>query len=255
MTAQASKPISKTLGEDAYHQIRTDLLCGRMKPGERLPLRALSSRYGFGIAPLREAMSRLASERLVDFEGQRGFRVTPIDVDDLEDLAEQRINLYLSALERSIRNGDEAWECDVLVAFHMLEKAERPANRADPQFYDEWEQRHERFHEGLISACGSRWLIHFCRILSEQYGRYRRYLTLEMSASDEHWARIRQDHKALMDYAFSGNVEAALATARTHFEENVRQLLSVYRAPAETKPASRRRGTRTERAETEAGWP
>jgi hypothetical protein len=64
---------SKTLGEEVYGRLRSDLIAGRLLPETKLPFRQLSVRYGVGIAPLREALSRLASERLVQFEGNRGY--------------------------------------------------------------------------------------------------------------------------------------------------------------------------------------
>ncbi|WP_147283645.1 GntR family transcriptional regulator [Bosea caraganae] len=228
MSDQAELSVSKTLGEDVYRRLRSDLLSGRLKPGQRLPFRNLSATYSVGIAPLREAMSRLASEQLVDFEGQRGFTVAAVEAGDLLELAKLRVQLYVDALERAIRRGDDAWECEMLVAFHMLEKCPRPKNDGSDGDYDEWERRHERFHNSLISACGSRWLIKFCQTLSEQYGRYRRYVTLEMSASEAYWTRVQADHKKLLDQTLARNVEAAVEAAREHLEANIQQLLALY---------------------------
>lgn len=231
---------SKTLGEEIYRRLRSDVLSGRLKPGQRLPFRDLSASYGIGIAPLREAMARLTSEQLVDFEGQRGFTVSAMKFEDLEDLAEQRINLYLEALKRSIARGDENWECEVLVALHMLERCPRPQREGSDAAYDEWETRHERFHHSLIAACGSRWLINFSTILSEQYGRYRRYLTMEMSASDDYWERIRVDHKLLVDRAIERDVEGAVNAARDHLSTNFQQMRELYNSritQGDTEPA------------------
>ena len=74
---------SKTLGEEIYRRLRSDVLSGRLKPGQRLPFRDLSASYGIGIAPLREAMARLTSEQLVDFEGQRGFTVSAMKLNEI----------------------------------------------------------------------------------------------------------------------------------------------------------------------------
>jgi DNA-binding GntR family transcriptional regulator len=112
---------AKTLGEEAYSRLRADLIAGRLRPLQKLPFRQLSAKYGVGIGPLREALARLASERLVQFEGQRGFVVAPVSLDDLNDLCSLRVDLYCRALRASIERGDENWEAEIIVALHRLE--------------------------------------------------------------------------------------------------------------------------------------
>jgi len=56
---------------------------------------------------LREAITRLVSDALVEAEGQRGFRVVPISMEDLADLTELRLHIELDALRQSMRHGDE----------------------------------------------------------------------------------------------------------------------------------------------------
>ncbi len=67
-----------TLGIEIYARLRRDLIAGHHKPGERLRFRQLSAAYSVGIAPLREALSRLVSDQLVRFEGHRGYTVAPL---------------------------------------------------------------------------------------------------------------------------------------------------------------------------------
>jgi GntR family carbon starvation induced transcriptional regulator len=228
LTGKDSTQSSRTLAEEVYSRLRSDILSGRLRPGQRLPVRNLGSTYSVGIAPLREAMSRLASEQLVDFESQRGFTVASMDADELLELSSLRAQLYADALERSIRKGDDNWECEILVAFHMLEKSRPPRQDAFGMEYDEWEARHERFHNSLISACGSRWLIRFCTVLSEHYGRYRRFMMLAVADSESHWNRMQADHRRLMEETMARNVDGAVAAAREHLEANVQQLIALY---------------------------
>ena len=69
---------SLTVGETAYERLRSDIVFGRLPPGQRLRLEALRSSYGVGIGTLREILSRLSAEGLVVAEGQRGFEVPPL---------------------------------------------------------------------------------------------------------------------------------------------------------------------------------
>ena len=88
----------------------------------------LRAKYGVGVSPLREALTRLASERLVTSVGQRGFRVAPLTAFDVEDTMATRIVIESEALTRSIKFGDMAWETALVAAFHALSR--NPIRRA-----------------------------------------------------------------------------------------------------------------------------
>ena len=65
--------LPRTVAESTYQRLRQDILWGRFAPGSPLRSDELRSRYDVGISPLREALTRLTSERLVTSIGQRGF--------------------------------------------------------------------------------------------------------------------------------------------------------------------------------------
>ena len=54
-----------TFSEAAYQRLRADIVAGVLEAGKPLRLEALRQRYGLSFSPLREALMRLQSERLV----------------------------------------------------------------------------------------------------------------------------------------------------------------------------------------------
>ena len=82
---------ARTLIEHAYTRLRDDIVSGQLVPGEKLRVEHLKERYGVSAGTLREAITRLASDALVVTEGQRGFRVAPITIEDLEDITNLRV--------------------------------------------------------------------------------------------------------------------------------------------------------------------
>lgn len=64
------------------------------------------------------------SDALVTVEGQRGYRVSAVSLDDLRDLTDTRVRLETEALRQSIRLGDAGWERSVRRAFARLSVAE-----------------------------------------------------------------------------------------------------------------------------------
>ena len=110
----------RTLVERAYLSLRHDVVCGKLAPGERLRVEHLKDQYEVGAGTLREALSLLVSDALVTSEGQRGFRVAPISLADLEDVTNTRVMLETEALRQSIRRGDAQWEAALVASYRLL---------------------------------------------------------------------------------------------------------------------------------------
>src|SRR3546814_8817745 len=79
-----------------------------LQPGEPLRLERLKQDLKIGFTPLREALMRLSSEGLVLAEEQRGFRVAPATLADLEDIMTSRAEIEALALQRAIRHSVRA---------------------------------------------------------------------------------------------------------------------------------------------------
>ena len=97
--------------------------------------KTLASTYGVGVSPLREALSRLASERLVTASGQRGFRVPPVSAAEMWEVIRLRQLLEREALADAIARGDAAWESAIVAAFHRLTRAAPGDGLRDPKAY------------------------------------------------------------------------------------------------------------------------
>lgn len=201
---------AKTVADAIYANLRRDLLNGKWPPGSPLRSAALRLAYGVGISPLREALTRLVGDRLVTVEGQRGFRVAPVSLAELQDVMRLRADLEAMALRAAIDRGDVAWEETIRTAFEAL--ADAPAPGGDPEA---WEARHAAFHRALVGACGSPWLQHFRGVLEDQSIRYRR---LRARADTE--SGIRRDnlreHQDLMTAVLARDAAAAEALMRAH---------------------------------------
>lgn len=164
----------------------------------------------------------LITDALVVAQGQRGFRVAPISLVDFEDITRTRVLLETEALRQSIELGDDAWEADVLGAFHRLSRAEEKLEGPEAA-REEWEMRNRIFHEVLISASPSRWLRHFQTILYRQSERYRRLsLFNQLIPRDVH-----AEHEAIVDAAIARDAPAATRILTDHILrtlEAIRQL-------------------------------
>ena len=185
--------VSKTLAGRAYADIRRDIVDGVLSAGSKLRMEALSNRYDVGLTPLREALARLVGDALVISEGQRGFWVAPLSIKEHEDLSTVRLLIETEALTRSIENGDDEWEKSLTAAFDELTSVENSlAEDSSDETLHRWEEANQAYHQALVAACGSPWLIKLRDILYRQAERYRHISLLESRENrclhDEHEA-------------------------------------------------------------------
>jgi DNA-binding GntR family transcriptional regulator len=211
-----------TLAQQAYERLRTDILDGVFGAGKPLRLEALKGRYNLSFSPLREALNRLQSDRLVVASALRGFRVAELSIAQMWDSIETRILIEGEALSRAIARGGDDWEASIIGAFHALSRcAERvgASERRVKREEDELERRHRDFHASLISACGSNWLIEFSTLLYEQTERYRRPL---LGSSFRAWwtkRDIRGEHQAIMKSVLNRNAKSAVQLLSEHYRK------------------------------------
>jgi DNA-binding GntR family transcriptional regulator len=207
-----AKSASTTVASSVYDQIRLDILTGSLRPGEKLRSEFLRGRYNAGISPVREALNRLATERLVCREDQRGFHVAGVSKAGLIELIKTRCWLEEIALRESIEQGDDAWEEQIVVAFHRLSRTPRSSQQATYAFNAKWEGLHRHFHNALIASCDSQWLLGFCGQLVDQADRYR-----QLAAAVSYPKRNERDeHQALMEAALDRNADRAVALQCAH---------------------------------------
>lgn len=189
-----------TLTEEVYGRIRGDILLGLFRPGDKLKLESVKQRYKASINTLRETLSRLVSEGLVVNEGQRGFTVTRASLADLRDITEVRRLLECQAARRSIERADLEWESRLVATYHKLAKIEDMLE-SDPKRHGPLlEQYNRQFHEALISACGSRWLLTFHGIMYDQSFRYR---MLSFQVRDFPRDQSRREHREILEAALA----------------------------------------------------
>ena len=221
--AGLSAGAARTLIERAYSHLRDDIVEGVLVPGEKLRVEHLKTRYAVGAGTLREAITRLVSDALVVAEGQRGFRVADIAIDDLLDLTELRLHVEIDALRRSIRVGDEAWRARLQASFDELSAYEQPVQ---PEQRKRWEWLNSRFHECLISGHASPWTLRVLRTLARHGERYRRYaIGLPDSGRDVH-----AEHRELFELAMAGNEARAALALEAHIRTTPELLIQAMRA-------------------------
>lgn len=211
---------SKSQIEQAYWRLRQDILVGVLTPGEKLRIEHVRDQYGFGASGIREALSRLLSDGLVDSEAQRGFWVAQISREDLRDLTASRKVIEVEALRQAILFGDLAWEARIVSAKYMLERLETSIVEETEENTMKWEAANRDFHLALISGCPAPRLVRFSEQLYDQVMRYRHRTTLRRSFPRK---GLSKDHSLILDLTLQRNADAACAKLSEHIESIARK--------------------------------
>lgn len=220
-----------TLASRVFERLREDILEGRLPPGAKLRVEALQERYQVGASPLREALNRLISVRLVEQVERRGFRVATLSDDDLMELFRARKLINEVVVRESLLHGDDGWEEQVVFAYHRLWRC--PMTLPSGQVNRDWELLHRKFHEALIAACPTRWLRDFHELLFDCTDRYRR---LNVQRLDPDHTLV--EHRQIMEAAVSRDSQLTVRL----LNDAIDTLVLPMRAAAEPPLVRKRRG-------------
>jgi DNA-binding GntR family transcriptional regulator len=200
-----------TLASRIHAQLRQDIITGAVAPGARLHTRDLCRRFDTGLSPVREALSRLSSEKLVLQSDQRGFAAAPLTLADLDDLTRARSALNEAALREAVARGGTAWEEGLALAFFRLSRIARFA--AEERRNPVWDAAHRDFHAALVEGCDSRWMTGFCAQLFDAFERYRNLSPFGRATRPDHL----EEHRTIMEAALARDAEAACRLLRAHY--------------------------------------
>lgn len=228
-----TKP-ARTAATAVYESLREAILCGELTPGQKLGIDAVRERFGAGATPVREALNRLVSEGLVVSRDLRGFSVADLDEAELVDLYKARGKFLPFLIREVIKNGDDAWEEGVVLAFHRLAKTPWSTNDDQFQLNPEFRGRLLEFYTALYSGCGSRHLVDFAIRLHHESNRFL-WLIMKFKFETNEPESMR---KRLVDAVLARDVEKAVETL-TIFNEKLSQTVLKGRAAALAEQAQK----------------
>ena len=136
-----------TLKLRVYEGIKQLILSGKLRPGQKLAERDLGERLKVSRTPIREALTRLVQDGLVESRPQRGHFVREVDAKTVEDLYDLREMLEKHAIRLAMRRLSEADLAE-------LERLGRQLRRFDgDELQGEEELREgQRIHEIIARA-------------------------------------------------------------------------------------------------------
>jgi len=134
------------LSDQIYDELKRRMLTCELRPGERLIEKNLCDQLGVSRTSLREALNRLAAERLVTLKPNCGFRVTPITEESFRNVCELRrvVESQVAALAAQRANEREIEE--------ILAAAPVDAEFHQPDANIIYCQANRAFHQAIAAA-------------------------------------------------------------------------------------------------------
>lgn len=243
-TDRRQRQDAKTLIEYAYTRLKTNIIRGHLAPGEKLRIERLRTEYGVASSTLREALTLLVADSLVTAEGQQGFRVVPMSIEDFREICDLRKMMETLALRESIANGDEDWEAGVVAAFHKLNLVDFKRLNTSEALVDAYNERNHAFHEALVGACRSTWVRRFRSVLYDNARRYRHLSVAKGGIRLD----VQSEHRAIMEAALARDTDLACRLSEEHIDRTLQRL--AHLPPEEIAagfPGLPRRGTQGSR--------
>lgn len=207
ISANEIEPTEGSATHRAYLELREMIVTGKLKPGEKLKIDTLRKLLNTGASPIREALSLLTSDNLVERLDQRGFRAAEVSAENFEEILMLRCTLENLALRESIANATDAWEESVVLAHHRMQRA----SGSGPELF---EPLHKAFHMALLANAKSPILIKFC---SQLYDLNIRYRFLAGNTLNYQRRDVTEEHARVLDAVVARDADLASERLLHHY--------------------------------------
>jgi DNA-binding GntR family transcriptional regulator len=204
-----------TRREVAYQALKHRLLGGDFAPGTRLGEERLAAELSVSRTPIREALSRLHSEGLVERLADGGFGPTLINLHLVRELYEIRFALERFALRRSV-DGEPAHD-EALVRALQADWADMDAPSSDEEVDGDFVLLDEDFHERLATAAGNESLVAQLHKVNERI----RIVRMQDFLSAERVELTILQHLAVLDAFLDSDIDLAEERLIGHFAESL----------------------------------
>jgi DNA-binding GntR family transcriptional regulator len=211
------KPAAKdSLTDRAYKEIKNWIIHYKLKPGVQLRIDELSSALGMSQTPVREALSKLEHEHLVDRHPQKGYVVRVLNLKDVSDIYDLRMALEIVAAEEAATRMKDA---DRKRLSHLLEEIDIHIKKAEKAKVLALEQE---FHMRIMEATGN-WFL--TEILGSIFDRIWMIQNVNILTSD-HLIDAHQQHMEIYKALEKADSLKSAALMKKHLKFTKKYVLS-----------------------------
>jgi DNA-binding GntR family transcriptional regulator len=208
--------------DKAYKALLDDIVDGSLAPGVSLAEVEQSARLGVSRTPLREALSQLRKDGLIEQQRGRGLTVTQISLDDIVELYELRQPLEQQAARLAAVRGDTQIFSQLAAEFRNADSLIGAGVSGIRAYY----ALNERLDRAIEDAIDSAYLVAALKSLHLHLARIRR-----LSRGDT--ARLKAaaiETLVVIEAIVDRNPELAASATQVHMQQSLRNSLETARS-------------------------
>ena len=199
------------ISDQAYEVLSEQIIRQKIRPGERLIEEQLAEELGISRTPLRDAITRLAKDGLVDIERRKGASVKSFSIGDVVEVYD--IRMAMEGLATRLATPKLACEDLEQLKALFAKKDTRTLIKADT-----------RLHNLIISSCGNKRLVTMLDNLRNliQVFRVTGYMSRKRSA------QATSDHLKILKALKNRDEDAAEQSMRDHIAKTKRDIMKNF---------------------------
>lgn len=186
--SSVATPRRASLHEELTVSLREIIVNGELTPGTKVPEKDLCEAFGVSRTPLREALKVLAAEGLVILEPNRGAWISPITVEDLEEVFPVMGALEALSGELACARITDAEIIEIRRLHGIMVKAHRTGDM--PGYF----AVNQEIHEAILAAARNHTLTVQYRSLATRVRRARYVANM----TQDRWDQATAEHEEMI---------------------------------------------------------
>jgi len=211
--------VFKTKNEVVYESLRSEILEGKLKPGQRLLISDLTKKYGFSEIPIREAIRKLESEELLVVTPHIGTVVSKMNLAELIEFYLMRIELESLAARLAVPHLDDS-ELDHIEK--ILAKMEAAVRKND---FEMLGKLNKEFHLRIYHAAPYPNLYKFVVELWEKVHRIKSVFVI----AHERGEKSLKEHREILKAIRKQDAKLTAKLIRRQKENSLKAILNYFR--------------------------
>lgn len=227
MTAAGPTRVARLVG-----RVRGAIASGKLVPGQRVTEAGLAAEFGTSRTPVREALRILTQEMLLEHSPNWGYRVSRLDIEDLDELYAVRVAIECQSVGRLAEGRGDLTTVESLLTTWDIDPA-TVSPHVDLVFAD------EQFHESLAAASGGTVLLPMLQLINRRLHSSRMREFIDAVRVQRTYAQ----HVEILRAIFAGAAPLATALMTAHVLEGkqyVRGALAGEHSPTTPSAAESR---------------
>ncbi|MBW4083387.1 GntR family transcriptional regulator [Paenibacillus sp. S150] len=223
--ANLTKLDNSNLWDKTFHILKKEIVERKFKPNQKISIPELSDIFGVSRTPIRDALSRLEKEGLVQTVSKVGTYVTPIDAKAAADIMDTRHMLESWSILNCMDGKGEAPEHLIAELKNILSRSAKDIGRLTLPKYLEQNYNY-LFHMRMVAAGKNRKNM-------DIYVELMNYRYILFEASVIHYDMVvsaQEEHERIVQAIESGDAPAALTCVKLHLQASREALLEKIQA-------------------------